>query len=687
MPDHLSSSSLGENAIKTTGNSNINSGFKNVGFGSSGPNLDSIGSSGYRPYYAPSTFQSPLKVREPSFNTYTGATIVSNTNSSAFSGSSGIDRGNNTWFGDNGVVSNSYNGLTQSSSNSGINNASSIRFSSGSASGTSMTTGRISRGEYDYLDIGSTGDTIAELLRSMLRLYGKIFISQPWRVGRLLLQVGDWAEVEERQAHMFDDFENYMADEALGPNAPYDPYREGPINDSDYDVYKNNTSNSQKNQQTNNSRQPEQDDDDDDDLYGEPRPANKYAYRSGSSLSFRSNSRRSYPPEDEEYELDEEEEELDDEMSYFTSVGGDLSTRKIRTRSPHKNSQQPHHTNIQGGQTSSASPRQHNGSSYNTSSKRPKSKTQSTTPSRQNSLKSNTSNGNNDSSNKMILFEPYVNRIQPLTADFMDIVVAIHQTDGLRGIWRAVNTSFILDAFQVTIEAWLSGFYSSLSGVPDPHFLDVAFSPTPGASLITAVAASITTAVILAPLSIIKTRLVTTTLKTGPRSVRTSLRELQSWICPWSVLFPTILYAGTTSLVHKSTGYVIHVVLGIDRTISPFWNGLLTLTGSIFEVGVKLPLETVVRRSHLSYLISPDDTKGGNNRNRQLQQRLKPQDLIVKPIQYEGVFGTMWSVISGKAAVETLYRGWRVSVLGALSEWGLETLDGQDLGDAGKERF
>ncbi|VVT48821.1 uncharacterized protein SAPINGB_P001968 [Magnusiomyces paraingens] len=624
-----------------------------------------INASGYRPYYSPATFESPLKVREPSFSNYTGATIVSSATNSGV--------GNSTSGGlVSGISGGSGSGNSGSSAASALSSFTrSIAGSRSSPGGGPIATGRIEKGDYDYLDMGSANDTVTELLKSMIRLYGKIFISQPWRVGRLLLQVGDWAETEDPTFFEVDENEEEEAEEGAGNVS------------GDEDLYDNNKK-------------------------------SRYGSRhGGSSLEFR-NSSASRRRENDGYELDDAEEEIDDEMSYFTSVGEDLSTRNVRTHSPRG----PAGSRSRGkGPSGIRSP--------------------DDTKSRRNSVKSETKDVSVTAAQisrreRRRQFARYVNRVQPLSTDFTDLISAIHGRDGLRGIWRAVNTSFIMDALQVTIEAWLSGFYASLTGVPDPHFLDVAYSPTPGVSLLTVVAAATTTAVILAPLSIIRTRLVTTTLGTDPRSVRTSIAQLDSWTCPLPVILPTILYASATSLVRKSAGYVIHVVLGVDKIVSPVLHGALSLTGTMLEVCVKLPLETMVRRSHMDYLTEGNTfgilTTGGltgsssgtgdgdsgavsdssvvSNRSsanstrkrtrtvtgtglarRRQPRKLAPRDLIVKPVQYEGVLGTLWSVVTGRVGVETLYRGWRVSVLGVISEWGVETLDSQELGDGTKERF
>ena len=171
---------------------------------------------------------------------------------------------------------------------------------------------------------------------------------------------------------------------------------------------------------------------------------------------------------------------------------------------------------------------------------------------------------------------------------------------------------------------------------------------------------------LLSPLSIIRTRMITTTFDTKPRSVRTSLRNLESFFIPSEVFLPTVLYSGTTSILSKSTSFILQQIFGIDSSTSPALYSIFTLLLRVLQVGVKLPLETLVRRSHLSYL------------------KLAKYSMLVRPAEYDGVFGTVWNVLNGRYGVETLYRGWRVSMLGVISEWGVENLDRSD---RGKELF
>lgn len=500
-----------------------------------------------RPYYNPGTFNSPIKLRQPSFSNYTTISAPSN--------------------------------LT---SVNGPKNLNSVAAAASS----------VSAPDFD-LDFGTTGDTVTEIGRSMMRLYGKIFFSQPFRVGRLLLQVGDWSEIEyPGQPHL-----HHGRLEEIHDNEEGESEQEA-SDDSDYH-----------------------------DLAHQ----HKYYERSSSSLSFRGLGRK------EIQEMEMEEDDDDGEESYFTNVDNTNSFGHSHS----SNSQHPRAHN-----TTQANIKRTLNKKKKTHKKKHLASVASTDAEKQN--------------------DPYINRIQPDSIKFVDIIGALQAQDGLKGLWRGVNTTFIMDAMQLTLEAWFSGFFSSISGVPDPHFLDISHSTTPGASLVTAVTASVVTAVLLSPLSIIRTRMITTTFDTKPRSVRTSLRNLESFFIPSEVFLPTVLYSGTTSILSKSTSFILQQIFGIDSSTSPALYSIFTLLLRVLQVGVKLPLETLVRRSHLSYL------------------KLAKYSMLVRPAEYDGVFGTVWNVLNGRYGVETLYRGWRVSMLGVISEWGVENLDRSD---RGKELF
>lgn len=248
------------------------------------------------------------------------------------------------------------------------------------------------------------------------------------------------------------------------------------------------------------------------------------------------------------------------------------------------------------------------------------------------------------------------NIIVPKSLDVMDIISALNEYDGMRGLWRGFHTTYLIDASSSVVEAWLSSFYSTICGIPDPQVVEVLHSPLPMVALGTVVAASVTTAVLLAPFDIIRTRFIATSLNTQPRSFRTSVSNLSSFWAPSSVLIPTILGTGLSTLIKKSTPYVLFSKLGVNSFNSPTSYNLLTLFSSLFEVFVRLPCQTMTRRAHISTL------------------SLDLKEYIVKPMYYPGVLGSIWDVLTGKYPVASLYRGWRIAVLGAVSEWGVKAI-------------
>jgi hypothetical protein len=95
-------------------------------------------------------------------------------------------------------------------------------------------------------------------------------------------------------------------------------------------------------------------------------------------------------------------------------------------------------------------------------------------------------------------------------------------------------------------------------------------------------------------------------------------------------------------------------------TFSPSHYGLPVLA-SFVDLGIKLPFESVLRRAQISYS--------------------KPERTIVRVGNYNGVLGTMWSMITEET--DGIFRGWRIGFWGLMMAWVLKTTDalgrGQDV--------
>ncbi|KAG5373091.1 Mitochondrial fusion and transport protein [Yarrowia sp. C11] len=372
--------------------------------------------------------------------------------------------------------------------------------------------------EIDY-DIAGTSESVRQAMHSLFQLYGKTFLSQPWEVSKLLLQVGDWSHLQRVDSAA--DVEDHIIDVAL---------------------------------------------------------------------------------------QEEEEREEDEEIDYFESnhrdMMGDMSPRTPTSR-----------THSHGADT-------------------PTALDSDPLPDQKKRLKK--------------FLKNYHSQLQARSTRNWDILLALNEVDGVRGPWRALNASFLLGALTMTLEAWFSGFFSSISNSPDPL-------------------ASVVTSLLVAPLDLIRTRLIVSTLSTKPRSVRQSLVELKSLLCPPELLVPTFLGSFCTSVVRHTLPLWKITKLGIDSYHFPVLDRLFNLASAYVTMIVKLPLETMLRRAQVNHLDLPSSA------------------MIVKPVAQTSTATVWWHLLSGQMPLEELYRGWRVSALGVLGEWGVASFRG--VNKAGREKF
>ncbi|KAI1452378.1 mitochondrial fusion and transport protein Ugo1 [Annulohypoxylon moriforme] len=279
-----------------------------------------------------------------------------------------------------------------------------------------------------------------------------------------------------------------------------------------------------------------------------------------------------------------------------------------------------------------------------------------------------------------------------------DVISQLWSKESAWGVWKGTNATFLYTVLQSLFENWSRSLLSALLNVPDlglkddvDRLVDVA-SPYPWASLCVAAAAAVATGLILAPLDLVRTRLIV--IPTGRSSRRTlaTLRALPSWVCPTSLIAPTML----NSLVHPfftlSTPLVLRSQFLIDREQSPMTFSIAKFCASCASLFIKLPLETVLRRGQVAVLAEPTYLDALDETGQ--------MDTIVPPGPYNGVVSTMYSIVteegsravaakikapprgrklkSPKAAdviyrrgqgLDGLWRGWKVSWWGLVGLW------------------
>ncbi|KAK9470747.1 uncharacterized protein V1510DRAFT_422043 [Dipodascopsis tothii] len=252
------------------------------------------------------------------------------------------------------------------------------------------------------------------------------------------------------------------------------------------------------------------------------------------------------------------------------------------------------------------------------------------------------------------------------------VLSALWTKDGPWGIWRGTNISFLQTVAASTLDSWLSAFFSAVCSLPDPAVLDsLSDSPRPLLALVVSLAASTLTSLALAPLDIVRTKLILTPPDAQPRSIAASLQCLPSLLCPAHLALPTVLLSAVPKAVARGAPVLFRMRWAVDALTAPALYNVLSLGAAVLELSVRLPLETVLRRGQLAYV--------GVKRT------------VVPVGAYRGVLGTMWDVLSaednGVTGWEGLWRGWRLGVLGVLGTWGFRAMRSSSLDLGREERF
>ncbi|KAF3910009.1 hypothetical protein AA313_de0202919 [Arthrobotrys entomopaga] len=242
-----------------------------------------------------------------------------------------------------------------------------------------------------------------------------------------------------------------------------------------------------------------------------------------------------------------------------------------------------------------------------------------------------------------------------------DTLGAIWNKEGLWGVWKGSNSTFVYTVLTSTIEAWTQSFLSAVVNIPDPSITEVIDSPAPLTALCIVVASSAITALLLAPLDIVRTRIIMAPADDKPRTMLPLLKSLPSYLCPPSLAIPTALHAALPAFMTAGVPYYLRTNYGIDPVVRPAIYTMCTFFSSTAELFVRLPLETSLRRGQLSVAA--------------------PRKTIVPTGSYYGPAGTLWSIYKteesgGTTGIEGLYRGWKVGMWGLLGTWAMGIFGG-----------
>ncbi|PNS21112.1 Mitochondrial fusion and transport protein ugo1 [Sphaceloma murrayae] len=310
----------------------------------------------------------------------------------------------------------------------------------------------------------------------------------------------------------------------------------------------------------------------------------------------------------------------------------------------------------------------------------------------------------------------------------LETLGSLWNISGATGLWKATNATFVYNVLIKALESWTRSMLSALANLPDPGALmgtpsdvvasavggvNITDSPSPLASLGVAVAAAAIAGVLLAPLDLVRTRLIITPTSLPPRATLQNLRSLPSLFVSPSLLPITLLHSILPPLLTTSTPLFLRSQLHIDPVTTPTLYSLSSFLSSTAELFLKLPLETVLRRAQVStlrtqhtasYHRAVKTSTNGSARASSTATRyglLDPElRTIVSPGPYKGVFGTVYGIVfeegvrrSGVSSVMStpvrktgkekkgqgisgLWRGWRVGMWGLCGVWLVSAANG-----------
>ena len=270
-------------------------------------------------------------------------------------------------------------------------------------------------------------------------------------------------------------------------------------------------------------------------------------------------------------------------------------------------------------------------------------------------------------------------------------ISALYNTSGAVGIWRASNVTFLYSVLLRTTDSFIRSLLLAIVGLPDivgpdpgglgPGLsvtgsagfcgLDLTGSPNPLGSLVIVGLASCIAGVLLAPLDLVRTRLIVTPTSYPPRGLVHNLRDLPGLLAPSKLWLPTSLYHSIPPTFSAASPLFLRRQLRITPELSPSLWSLAAFTTSLTDLFLRLPLETILRRSQVSCLKQADSEL----------------PTIVEPAPYTGIWATVYSILYLEGETTTkdpkgmvrirkgqgaagLVRGWRVGFWGLVGVWG-----------------
>lgn len=279
--------------------------------------------------------------------------------------------------------------------------------------------------------------------------------------------------------------------------------------------------------------------------------------------------------------------------------------------------------------------------------------------------------------------------IEPESLNTFDMINALLAKEGPRGIMKAVNTTFLMNTLQYTVESWITGFISGIIGIPDPLFVDMVHSPNANWSLMLSIFSNVITSLLLTQLSLIRTKFIVTTSSRGCRSFKEiiwNIPRFHIFSIPKSLIVPSIITNFIKSFTFHYPEYLL-TSMKINKYNNPYVFNMFSVILKIIGLFIRLPFETLYSRAQVNYLLTNKDELPE-------AMRLEKNDMCIEFGGYYGYLSTMYYIIMGSRPISyegqslevdvddfeenkgivAIFRGWKVGLLRLVSSYTLNLL-------------
>ncbi|OQO15343.1 hypothetical protein B0A48_00726 [Cryoendolithus antarcticus] len=271
------------------------------------------------------------------------------------------------------------------------------------------------------------------------------------------------------------------------------------------------------------------------------------------------------------------------------------------------------------------------------------------------------------------------------------VLSTMYNTSGALGLWRATNCTFLYSVLLRTTDSFVRSLLLAVLGLPDlggpdqsllapgllssagagTSGLDITDAPSPVLTLAVVGLASCLSGLLLAPLDLIRVRLIVTPTSLQHRGILSNLKRLPSLLAPSNLWLPTALLHSIPQTLSTSIPQLLRRRLRFTPENSPSLWSIAAFSTSLIELFVRLPLETITRRAQVQAL----------------RQSSSDLPFVVETAPYLGVGGTVYSILYTEGETKTkdakgmvrvrkgqgvagLVRGWRIGFWGLVGVWG-----------------